>query len=59
MKAYKVIEQYVDFPMGVSPAYSVRSGLTKEEAINLVKTLNAKQKKREGSVYRVYSVKEE
>lgn len=56
MNDYKVVYYYVDFPMGVSPSYQYRQGLTKEEAAQLVKNLNKKSKDCKSSVYKVYEI---
>lgn len=59
---YRVTECYVDFPMGASPEYNVQCGLTLEEANQLLKELEAKQKKakqKKSSVYRAYAVRED
>lgn len=54
---FRVTVQYVDFPMGVSPAYAFRNYLTEEEAKKLAKELNNDvENNPSGSVYRVYDV---
>ena len=57
LKNYEVTVQYVDFPMGASPAYRHISSLTKTEAEKKAKELNENSVST-GSVYPVYAAKQ-
>lgn len=57
MILYTITYQIVDFPVGTSPAYTYRSGLSLEEATELVNKLNKEQEDNGSSVYYVYKMK--
>jgi hypothetical protein len=56
---YQVTVSYVDFPMGVSPAYPVKVCPTETEAKELAEQLNREEeaKNPNGTVYAFYDVK--
>ena len=59
---YKIVVQYVDFPMGASPEYIEHSGMSKVEADKKIKELRElaeKNSPNNACNYPVYTIKED